>query len=157
MPRDVLTNATVSEAAEHIRMTPKNFRSLVTRGIIPAADGRGYDLAAVRGAYFDHMRTLIATKTKNGPLDPEQESARKNKEVADRVALQNDATRANLVPTSEIQVVIDLSYTRFRDRLMPLAARLAPRLEGKPRSEAKAILEEAIHSTLAELTQDKFE
>ena len=139
-------------------MSPRAFRDLVDKGVIEKAWGTGYDLFKVRDSYFTHLRKLIADneagKTKAG-IDPLYERARKDKEAADRVALQNAATRAALVPSGQIGAVLTDTLSRFRRRLRPLPTKLAPRLVGKSPPEIRALLEEAIYAELRHLSEEK--
>lgn len=146
-------SASLAEASAHLCLTPKRFIELTKRGTLTKPDGAGYDLDLIRREYLDFLRGHASIRQLNG-LDPIAERARKDKELADRVALQNAKTRGGIVPVKLLQQALDSAADRFRQRLAPLPAQLAAKIVGKPRSQTQKLLRDRFYAVLAELSEE---
>lgn len=147
------TMATLAEAAFHIDLNERRFRELVEEGIIPRAERGSYDLDTVRVTYIRHQRAIASGRASQGALDPPQERARKDKELADRTALQNAVTRAELFSGSVVTRLVVEAFTNVRTKLLALPTKLAPiviHLETIP--EAQAVINDGVNEALAELS-----
>lgn len=151
-------SASVDEASAHLCLTPKRFRELVAAGVIGKADGKGYDLDTVRREYIDHLRKpMLGRASKPDGLDPVAERARKDKEMADRLALQNATTRDELAPVPVFQQAFADVFAIVRARIMAMPDRLARPLVGlTDATKAKAILQQGAEDTLTALSRERF-
>lgn len=151
-------SASVDEASAHLCMTPKRFRELVAAGIVTKADGKGYDLDTVRREYLGYLdRSMLGRASKPDDLDPVAERARKDAEMADRLALQNAQTRAELAPVSLFHQTFTDVFAVVRARITAMPDRLARPLVGLTEAtEAKAILMRGAEHALTELATESF-
>ena len=87
-------------------------------------------------------------------LNPVAERARKDKEQADKVALENQVRRGELVEIGITETAWTLILMRVRTRLLAMPSSLAPLLsaEDDPANINK-IIEDSVHEALAELSQ----
>lgn len=81
-------------------------------------------------------------------LNPEQERARKDKEMADKTALENRVRRGELVEASEVESVWSDHVTAARARLQSMGSKLAPILAPETRA---AVIEAEINKAAAEV------
>lgn len=88
-------------------------------------------------------------------LDPQQENARKNKELADKTALENELRRGELISYDEVRTAAEAVVSRIRSRLLRLPSTAAPLVYGVDDQIAiQETLDEMIHDTLSELSVD---
>jgi len=124
--------ATVGQAAAHIFLGERAFYELLDRGAIERQPAGEYDLDIVREEAFTHLRNVAAGREKKpGALDGEFEKARKDKELADRTALQNAVTRGELVAIEEVGKQVEREYAVVRERLLGIAGKLGADLTPK--------------------------
>lgn len=116
------------------------------RGV--AGSGKGADRAA---RLLEDAGSPPATRSAGG-IDPIFERARKDRELADRVALQNAVMRGELVPVADAEAAWTAIIGVARERLLGMPSKLAPRLVGLTSAgEALSILEAEVHAALADL------
>jgi hypothetical protein len=143
----------VAQAAEFLSMSPRRFRILVDQGVITKAWGTGYKWDVILREYLDHMHDLIAKReTGEAILDPIAERARKDSEMADRVALQNAVTRGEQAPMALFQSALDDVISAIRARVEPLPELLVDQLVGRDRTTIMTILKHATDAVLTELS-----
>lgn len=144
--------ATIGEAAAHLFMDERTFRKIVDEGVIGRAARGAYDLDRVREEYVRHIREVAAGRVQTGDLDRAQEAARKDKEMADKYALENAKSRGELLPRDEVAVAMTSAFARVRARLLSLPSKLAPMILGMNSiAEIKEKITEAVNEALAEL------
>jgi phage terminase Nu1 subunit (DNA packaging protein) len=146
--------ATIAEAASHIFLNERNFSRQVDSGVIDRAYRGQYDLDVVREQYIVYLRERAAGRERKGPLDPSQELARKNKELADKTEMANMVARGALIREDVVKKFIIDAFTRLRTRMLGLPTKLAIRLVGlKSAIEIQKILDDGIREALAELSE----
>lgn len=119
--------ATMTEAAAHIHMSRARFTELVDRGMFgPTPEKGAWDLDLIRRTYIAHVRARAAGHTSSGELDPQQERARKDKELADHTALKNAMLRKELLPAEQVNTAVVAMVTQTKTRIMALPNTLAP-------------------------------
>lgn len=144
--------ATIAECAKHLFMDERRFKQLLDEGVIDRQQRAGYDLGVVREQYIRHVREVAAGRTIAGDLDPAQERARKDKELADKTALTNAATRKELLPRAEVHAAVTNSFSRVRARLLSLPTKMAPMVMGLTSlATVQEKLSNATNEALAEL------
>lgn len=84
-------------------------------------------------------------------LDLDQQRARHAKEQADKLALENAASRGELVFISDMAEVMGRALTAFRARLLASASKLAPRVNPGNPNLARDLIESEHNDVLAEL------
>ncbi len=88
-------------------------------------------------------------------LNPVQERARKDKELADKTALENAVKRGELVPAAEVGRKWFEVLTRVRSRLSRIPFAAAPLLFGvEDQVKIQIVLEDQIRDALTELSAD---
>ncbi|WP_426313856.1 hypothetical protein ACN9MF_20295 [Methylobacterium fujisawaense] len=137
--------ATVGQAAAHIFLGERGFYELLDRGAIERQPAGEYDLDIVREEAFTHLRNVAAGREKKpGALDGEFEKARKDKELADRTALQNAVTRGELVAIEEVGKQVEREYAVVRERLLGIAGKLGADLTPKQVARIEAEIRDAL-------------
>lgn len=150
--------ASVSVAAAHVFLTPANFMRLVDARVIVRSARAEYDIDVVREQYIRHLQAGAAGRLKSGPLDANQERARKDKEMADKTALQNGLMRREIVTRSFFHRFMTEAFSRCRAKMLAIPSKLAPvviHLDSIPAAQAK--LTDAVHEALAELAETAVE
>jgi len=151
---DRTASMSVAKASAYLFMSTRRFRLMVDQGVFTKAWGTGYDADTILREYLDHLHGVVADqKTGNAKavLDPIAERARRDKEMADRMALQNAVTRGEQAPVALFQTVLDDATTAIHARVVSLPERLAGQLVGQDRASIADRLRQAIHSLLSDL------
>lgn len=144
--------ATIGEAAAHLFMDERTFRKIVDEGVVGRAQRSAYDLDTVREEYVRHIREVAAGRAKTGDLDRAQEAARKDKELADKYALENAQSRSELIPREEVSTALASCFSRVRGKLLSLPTKTAASVVGMDDVKAiQAKLTDAVHEALAQL------
>lgn len=148
-----------AKAASLLRMDVKSFRRLTDKGVVTKANGAAYDPDKVLDEYLSYIKAVAGGHNKRTPdgIDPDAEKARKDKEMADRIALQNAITRGEQAPVSYFKSALTDAFSRFRAKLIAAPSKLAPVLEGMDRVEIREALKKVIDEALNELMTDAFE
>ncbi|MFS8051594.1 terminase small subunit [Rhizobium sp. BR 317] len=149
--------ATIAEVAEHIDVNTRTAADLVARGIITKSSRGSYDLDVVRLEYIRHIREVAAGReaaqaVPPGKIDGEQERARKDKEAADRLELQNAVTRGELAPLSEMVSAVTSAFARVRAKILTIPSKVAPLVVGETSTVVvRDVVKNEIHNALEEL------
>lgn len=150
--------ASAAAAAAHIFMNERRFRELLDSGVITRAERSGYDLDKVREEYITNIREVASGRDPNAQpgdadkIDGEYEKARKDKEMADRLEMQNAVLRKSLLPADEVERVQSASIARARSKLLSIPSKLAPLVVGASSiAAARDEISNAIYDALNEL------
>lgn len=152
-----LDSMSVSQAADFLRLSPRRFRLLVDKGVITKAWGKGYQWDVILAEYLDYKHAQLAAGGGAGEgsfLDPIAERARKDKELADRVALQNAITRGEQAPARLFASALVHARFHFAEVLSVLPEQLGRELASLSRMEIKARLQERLYAALFSLAVD---
>lgn len=84
-------------------------------------------------------------------LDPNQERARKDKEAADKLAMENAVRRGELADLNQVAKVRALELANFRARLRAAPSKLAPRVNPENPNLAADLIAAEHDAILAEL------
>lgn len=153
--------ATHQEVADHLGVDRARITQLVGKGVLPkTGDGkqRGLELDACRFAYLKHLREVAAGRSQDaGDLDLTEERARKTKEEADNVAMQNDVMRGELVSRSDVDDAVQMAWSRVRQKLLAIPSGVAVKLfpDKRGRLKAQELIETGIHGALEELADTR--
>jgi len=149
--------ATQAEVADHLDLSRQAVGDLVRRGIFESKGPRGLDIDDCRVRYVRHLRAMAAGwkgEDEDGEvLDLTAERARKAKEEADRLEMQNAQMRRELLPRADVDAAVIEDYSRVRARLLNVPSKVAPLVAAatEPR-EAEGLVKRAIYEALQELS-----
>jgi len=133
-------------AAELLSTTPRSLRDweAAGQGIPRNADGTysGPALVAWR---------IARSSGGAEELDAEQERARKDKEAADRLALQNAETRGDVARVSVMEAEVGALLADHRQNALAVPTKLAPTLVGLDADRIRKHIEDAVYELLAGL------
>lgn len=116
------------------------------RGV--AGSGKGADRAA---RLLDDAGSPPPPRSAGG-IDPIFERARKDRELADRIALQNALARGEVIPAADAEAAWIAIIGVARERLLGMPSKLAPRLVGLTSAAvALRILEAEVYAALTDL------
>lgn len=146
--------ATQGEFARHIGVTQQAVSDLVSRGIIQA-QGRGkLDLDQARLAYCAHLRSVAGNKSGDPEtdLDLTAERARKAKEEADKLEMQNAKERGELLARGDVDAAVVGAFARVRARMIGVPSKVAPLVVSMDNpAEAEGVIRSAVYEALKEL------
>ena len=105
-----------------------------------------------------HMQTAIkALRGGSGDgeeLDKNAELARKAKEEADKLEMENALRRGELREAADVDAAVISAFSRVRSRLLAVPSKLAPKIiTAEDASEAEAEISAAIREVLRELSE----
>lgn len=144
--------ATQAEIAEHLDLTPRSVRTLISRGVFNKS-GRGQlDIDACRIAYVRYLRERAAGRASDGAeaegLDIMVERARLAKEQADHYAMKNAAMRGELVAVDDVTNAIVAVIGMAQGKLRTVPARIA-KGDGDVLKRAQREIEDALEDLSA--------
>lgn len=101
-----------------------------------------------------HERKKLTGKGKGpGMIDPIQERARKDREMADKYELENQVKRGELIDLATVESAAFDVVMRVRSRLMRMPSAVAPLLLGlEDRIEIQEVLDGEVRDALTELS-----
>lgn len=150
--------------AELAEILGKSERTLTTwqkNGLPIASDGeRGssnfYDVEEVIEWMINReIRRLVGdSEDPEGAYDYEKERARLTHHQANKVALEEEILRGDLIPAETVAFVQGQMLAAFRAKLLGMPTKLAPRvqfLEGLPELESE--IRESVYDALSELSE----
>lgn len=135
----------------------KQVQNVVQEGHLKK-EGVRYKLKNVT-EYIDYQRGLtqkrkIKAEPKKGALDPEQERARKDSLMADKIELEVQLKRGELVDAKEIETEFTNLVLEVKNKVMALPSRLAPRLELETEArEIEQIIDKEVRDALSALAR----
>ena len=89
-------------------------------------------------------------------IDLREQRARQYKEMADKLEMENEVRRGELVDGKAVGELFFTLTTEVRQRLMMIPARVADQVaRSKRKSNAKTIIEKEIRDALASLTDER--
>lgn len=153
-----LSDITVSQKvlAECLGVGDRMIRYLAEQGIIKRnSHGRYLLLSSIK----NYILTLKVQKAgEHVPIDAPAESLDLNTEKAIHEHLKSMITdiklqliKGQVHKSDDVGRVITDMFTKFKSKMMAFPAKLAPKLEGKTRTEIKKILDEDVAAALLEL------
>src|SRR5687768_16967081 len=149
---------TAPELGDWLGLTDRSVRDLAADGTIPRNRRGRYPLKACVRAYCARAREVAAGRmSADGEgLDLTAERARLAKEQADKLEMENAASRGELLPRAEVVSALQAVFARCRARLLSLPTKLAPLIVGE---ESPAVVQDRItagvHEALDELRSIK--
>ncbi len=111
-----------------------------------------------RGANCYWMRDALPLLAGNQSRGNElrEQRARQHKEMADKLEMENQVRRGELVDGKAVGELFFTLTTEVRQRLMMIPARVGDQIaRSKRKSDAKKIIEKEIRDALASLTSDR--
>lgn len=145
----------VAKASAYLLTSTRRFRLLVDQGVFTKAWGTGYDADTILREYLDHLHRVIADR-KSGKLsavvlDPIAERARRDREIADRMSLQNSVTRGEQAPTVMFGTALRDAVNELRARAVRIPDDLADQLVAQNRATISECLRQTLHHLLQDL------
>ena len=116
-----------SELADILGLTSNRVRILTRDGILSRAAPARYDLRATVRAYVEHLRAGARGRAP-GDAELKSEKARQTREAADKLAIQNAASRRELLPARDVETAWASTLRNVRAGMLALPSRVAQRL-----------------------------
>ena len=99
--------------------------------------------------------TVVGSENTGEMLNPQQELARKNKELADKTALENEVRRGELIETDDVEAAWSDILMRVKSRMLRIPSAVAPLILGE---EDQVVIQEAVEDmvrdALSEMSAD---
>lgn len=141
---------TQAEIARHLDLSTRQVRELQAAGVF----SKGATLDAARIAYIRRLREQAAGRSATNGLDLASERARLAKMQADKLEIELEARRGDLVSVSDAEEGWAALVNAFRSRMLMLPAQAAVSLPGVvDQVEAERILNGIIYTALLDLAK----
>jgi terminase small subunit / prophage DNA-packing protein len=115
-------------------------------------------MSGALGQWFKEKinRDMSVVSTDGGEmLNPQQELARKNKELADKTALENEVRRGELIETDVVEAAWTDILARVRARMLRLPSAVAPLVLGEDdQIVIQETIEDMVRDALSEMSAD---
>jgi len=147
--------ATIKEVAEHLDLTTKRMHELFNENIlIKTGKSGGQDKDDCRVRYIRYLRVLARGKNTNSG-DLNEERTRLTKAQADRAELELQEKEGVLISSDVIKTIWSDYVANVRSKLLALPSKLGHLTQAaESYAEAEAIIKEAVHECLEELSED---
>ena len=113
------------------------------------------DLRGGKAWYLATALAALAQRDSAGALDPAQERARKDKELADRTAMENQLRREQLCEVADVEREWTKQLSLVRQRLLAIPSKTASRVPQEARGIVFEIVEREIHDALSDLSENQ--
>ncbi|MDW8258615.1 MAG: hypothetical protein RML32_04155 [Gammaproteobacteria bacterium] len=150
-PRSLSIHAlTQGDAAELLGVTAQTIRRWETDGSgLPRNEDGTYSGPRLVAWALGRERASRGVET----LDPEQERARKDKEQADKIALQNAQTRGELLKRSDVIAQVGAMLASFRARVLVLPEVVGQIVDAATAHRVVPIVRDRVYEALAEIAE----
>jgi len=155
-PRYVMTGIKLGEL---VGISERRVRELRDAGVIPD-NGRGkYALPDAVQAYCARLREQAAGRQgDDGESGLVNERARLAKEQADRIEMENEVRRGELLIRGDVDAAVTSAFARVRSRLLAIPVKAAAMaVQAASPAEAEAVIRAAIIDVLGELAETDVE
>lgn len=115
--------------------------------------GNTYDTAKVIAWMIERQIGKRLGSDGHDKLDAAYEKARKDKEAADKLALENRVRRGELLEAAEVLARYGQLVHAARTKLRSIGSKLAKRVEGLPALKIRAEIDREIDEALTELSE----
>lgn len=146
--------ATQAEFGTHVGVSQKTVSDLVARGILRTNARGKLDVDECRLAYCAHLRSVAGGGSGDieVDLDLTKERARKAKEEADKLEMQNAQMRGELLARDDVNAAVVGAFARVRARMIGVPSKVAPLVVSmESPAEAEAAIRGAVYEALKEL------
>lgn len=97
------------------------------------------------------LAAIYARPATDEEFDPARERARRDKEAADKLALENAEARGDLARVSVMAREVAALFSDIRQNALGLPTKLAPQLVGQDADRIRAQLEDAVYELLTDI------
>ena len=143
--------------ARHLFMSPQRLGTMITDGALPdtGADPEVTTLDDYRKLYITRLRKAASGhQSDDDKVDLTAERAALTRVQKEKIEMQNQVTRGELVLGSEVEEKWGSEFYRVRNKLLALPPKIAPLVIAlKNPAEAQEIIKSAIYEVLTELSQ----
>lgn len=160
MSKDPLTpDVTISQTAfgREVGVSVGAINQLAARGILTKVNSSGgLNFRQALLDYCAHLRSVAGNGSGSVDLDLDltAERARKAKEEADRLEMQNALLRGELLKREDVDAAVIGAFARVRARLISVPAKVAPLAIGLDTpAEIEAEVRRGIYDALRELSE----
>ena len=140
----------IDEIAALFHVTPQSVHNWIAAGLPVVERGR-----RGRGSRKTQLSLRAAVDWYFGEnaehLEADRQRARRDKESADKLALQNAETRGDLARVSVMESELGMVLADHRSNALGLPSKLAPKLVGLNADQIKDIIEGAVYELLCAL------
>ncbi len=135
---------TQAEAGIHLGITDRAVRDLLTEFQMPR---KGFDLDELRLNYLSKLRESAAGRERSEEsIDAEREMARLTKERADKLAMENEQTRGDLIPAEVATMLFAALATDMAAVLDNLPAKIKRQIPGIASSDMEMVKREIVRA-----------
>lgn len=141
--------------ADLFRITVRHFRRLILDGIIPEGDNGQHYLTVTIKTYVRYLQERASGGDINS-TDFGTENIRVKKLTADKLQLEVDLLKKNIIPIEDVNTEISNIILATRSKLLSLPSRLAKiAIAAESLREIEDAAKKIIYECLEELTHDK--
>jgi len=143
------------QAAAFVGVSARQLLNYLKGPYPPPRQGNKKFLSDALGAWLIErtLREHTTVGVEGERLDPQQENARKNSELADKTALENQVRRGELIEGAEVEAAWSDILARVRSRVLRIASACAPLVIGvDDLVEVQQTIEDSAMDALSELS-----
>jgi phage terminase Nu1 subunit (DNA packaging protein) len=151
---DILVSSKTLEAL--FGVADRTIRHLADEGIIKRDSHGKYLLWISAKSYITALKVMNAGKnnarTEDSEYDLESEKAQHEHIKRQITDIKLQLIKGQVHKAEDVERVMSNMFARFKSKMTALPTKLAPKLEGKPRTEIQKILKKEIDAALTELS-----
>ncbi len=140
----------VGDVAKLLKLTERRVQQLVGSRVLPRPTKGMYEPVSCIHAYIDYLKGLAFDGEEPSLV---KERIRLTKSQADISEMERDVKKGGLVEREVVANTLGMVITAFRNRILGLPTKLAPRLVGCTIVEIQQIIDEEVHRALTDLSE----
>lgn len=137
----------ISTVCRLLNLTATRVYTLATDGVIERPKNGQYDLLKTANAYIHYLQTRAVY----AKASMSEEKTRLAKAQAERVEIENAASRGELIRADIVMDEMAAIFVRFRTRIQAVPRKIAPIVAASTEKQAQDIIENALADALGEL------
>jgi phage terminase Nu1 subunit (DNA packaging protein) len=148
---------TAGQAGSFVGVKAQQFLNLLKSPYPPPRLGNKKYRSDQLGEWFKAriLREHTVAGSDGERLDPAHETARKNKELADKTAIENQVRRGELIEADEVEGAWADIMSRVRTRMLRIPSTVAPLVLGmNDQIEIQQAIDDAVRDALSEMSAD---
>jgi hypothetical protein len=147
--------ASIAQAAKHVFMSERNFKSLLDRNVFTRARRGDYSLDKVREEWITHLQDKLKATEGGGKSDLSFARARVAIAHAEKSEFENEQAQGKWIKVDDVVSYQIAEVLLIREHLLTMAGKIADPLHMVDRIDAYRIVHDEVYESLDQLASGK--
>jgi hypothetical protein len=147
--------ASIGQAAKHVFMSERNFKTLLDSKVFSRASRGDYNLDEVRKEWITHLQNKLKAAEGGGKSDLSSARARVAVAHAEKSEFENEQAQGKWVKVDEVASYYSAEVLLVREHLLTMPGKVADPLHMIDRIEAYAVVKDEVYESLDKLASGR--